>query len=537
MKRHDKSGETVSPGIKSARKLLTARILPVALMLTLLLPLALAGCASVPTRKLYPGSDALLPGTRPEMNTPGFWISRNPAPDQAILDDNGIAAFNREVVARRLVRDLETWEPPDSVTLAKEIDGTIAWIAGIKVYGTDGRRVSERFLSPIRKLVAEMELPQGAGDGARVLYGFLVRKTDLRVLPTSDPLFDGPGDPYIDNLQASSLEAGTALVIQATTKDGEWIYVTTEKTSGWIPKSSAATTTPEAFLERYRASGALTVIDTKADLWLDPGQTRFACSVRMGSRLLPATTEDPVAESPAENTAEIPAENPAEVPAKKPAGSSVIAVSMPERDEDGTLVERTLWVKAGSVTQGVLPCTPRTVYEEAFKQLDAPYGWGGSFGEQDCSQFLCEVFATMGITLPRNSSKQAKSGVSLKAFAAIPGTDGIARAGYIVDHAPPSATLLRFPGHIMLYLGSVDGVPFAIHATFGYRENEPSCIQGFSRERIRLINRVVVSNLELGKGTSVGSHLSRLTDLALIANEAGSEATIADAPIPAADEQ
>jgi hypothetical protein len=89
----------------------------------------------------------------------------------------------------------------------------------------------------------------------------------------------------------------------------------------------------------------------------------------------------------------------------------------------------------------------------------------------------------------------------------------------------------------MLYLGSVDGVPFAIHATFGYRENVPSGIRGFSRERIRLINRVVVSNLELGKGTSVGTHLSRLTDLALIANETEPDATVATAPLPVAEGQ
>ncbi len=496
-----------------------------ALGLALLLLLALTGCASEPARKFYPGSDSLLPGTLSEMNTPGFWISRNPAPDQAILDENGIAAFNREVVAKRLVRDLETWEPPESATLTKEINGNISWIASLKAYGPDGRRVNERFLSPIRKLVAEIELPQGAddeaNDGAQVLYGFLVRKTDLRVLPTNVPLFDGPGDPYIDNLQASSLEAGCALVIQAATKDGEWLYVTTEKASGWIARASVATATKEAFLERYRAPGALTVTDAKADLWLDPERMRFACSVRMGSRLLPATFEDPATETPAENTA----------------NSSVIAVSMPERDESGSLIERILWVKADSVTRGFLPCTPRSIYEEAFKLLNAPYGWGGTFGEQDCSQFLCEVFATTGITLPRNSSKQAKSGVSLVAFASIPGTDDRARAAFITDRALPAATLLRLPGHIMLYLGSVDGVPFAIHATFGYRENVPSGIRGFSRERIRLINRVVVSNLELGKGTSVGTHLSRLTDLALIANETGPDATVAAAPLPAEEGQ
>lgn len=194
---------------------------------------------------------------------------------------------------------------------------------------------------------------------------------------------------------------------------------------------------------------------------------------------------------------------------------------MPDRDEAGRLTERTLWVSRDAVIEGFLPCTPRSIYEEAFKLLNAPYGWGGSFGEQDCSQFLCEVYATTGIALPRNSTKQAKAGVPLHGFTEIAGADENARATILIERAKPAATLLRLPGHIMLYLGSVDGVPYAIHGTFGYRENAPF------GERIRLINRVVVSTLNLGAGTSVGSHLSRITGVILIEDEQEPSATVA----------
>jgi hypothetical protein len=458
----------------------------------------LSGCASFPARKLYPGSDTLIPGTLPEMNTSGYWISRHPAPDEPILDGPGIDAFNRAVVERKLTRDLAAWEPKAADDTRKEMEDSVTWIAGLKVYDRSGHRVGNRFLAPLRDAIAASEI---LGDGAE--YGFLARQADLRVLPTDEPLFDGPHDPYIDNLQASSLETGTALVVQAETRDRAWLFVATEKASGWLRAGSAALAARDDFLARYGRKDALTVISAKADLWENPERTRFAYAVRMGTMLLAAGV------TPSENATTT---------------SAAIPVSMPDRDDAGRLTERILWVSRDSVVEGFLPCTPRSIYEEAFKLLNAPYGWGGSFGEQDCSQFLCEVFATTGVALPRNSIKQAKVGVPLRGFAEIAGRDEIARAAILSERAKPAATLLRLPGHIMLYLGSVDGVPYAIHETFGYREKAPF------GERIRLINRVVVSTLNLGEGTSVGSHLSRITGVILIETDQEPQATIAASP-------
>jgi hypothetical protein len=461
----------------------------------LLLALVLSGCASSPARKYYPASDALLPGTEPEMNAPGFWISRHPAPDALILDDSGIAELNAQIREKKLARDLATWAPPAADELSKDIEGAFRWVASLKVYERSGRRVGKAFLDPLGKTVSL------GGKFAQVRFGFLARKTDLRALPTDAPLFDGPGDPAIDNLQASSLEAGTPLVIQATTGDGTWLYVTGERASGWVREDRVAFASREAFLDRYLKPGKLTVIAAKAELWENPERTRLSCSVRMGSRLVPA-------EAPAETTGDG-----SRVSATQDRPSTVVPVLVADRDPEGNLYERTLWASRADVVEGFLPFTARSVYVEAFKLLNAPYGWGGSFGEQDCSQFLCEVFSTVGLTLPRNSSKQAKAGIPVRGFPETGREDASARESLLSGSAIPGATLLRLPGHIMLYLGSINGKPYAIHATFAYRE------KGAFRERIRLINRVVVSTLDLGKGTSVGSHLERLTDATVLGIE------------------
>ncbi len=461
-----------------------------------LLALALTGCASTPARKYYPASDALLPGTEPVMNAPGFWISRHQAPDALILDEAGIAELNARIREKKLVRDLATWVPPSVEELNEDIEGAFRWVAGLRVYERSGRRVGNHFLEPLREAVSRGE------KFAKARYGFLARKADLRALPTDAPLFDGPGDPAIDNLQASSLEAGTALVIQATTGDGAWLYVTGERASGWVREERVAFASREAFLDRYLKPGTLTVIAARAELWENPERTRLAYPVRMGARLVPAEAQAAGDEGSREAT---PAENP----------STVVPVLMPERDSAGNLYERLLWASRADVVEGFLPFSARTVYVEAFRLLNAPYGWGGSFGEQDCSQFLCEIFSTVGLTLPRNSSKQAKAGIPVRGFPETGRDDAAARESLLSGNALPGATLLRLPGHIMLYLGSVSGKPYAIHATFGYRE------KGAFRERVRLVNRVVVSTLDLGKGSSVGSHLERLTDATVLGIDAG----------------
>ena len=146
--------------------------------------------------------------------------------------------------------------------------------------------------------------------------------------------------------------------------------------------------------------------------------------------------------------------------------------------------------------------------EQAFKLLNEPYGWGGMHGEQDCSRFLQEVFATVGINFPRNSSQQAQIGRPLAQFDT---KMSEAERLKVLREAVGGITILPMPGHIMLFLGMVDERPYAIHATWGYREKIGR------EESSRVINRVAVSDLSLGEGTLKGSLLRRLKSVVLIA--------------------
>ena len=443
----------------------------------------ITACQSTPKEKLYPGTPSLLSGVHPEMNTPGFWIARHGDPDGRILDAQGIDRINGEVQAQGLTRDLGMIQQVTSEDLAKDFIKTITWVRKVSLFTKNGKRLHKDFTAACENEMNIQNLPPLISPR----YGYTVRQTNVRILPTDEPGYEEKGSEFIDHIQASSIDWGTPLVLLHQSKSGEWLFVHTELVSGWIRTAEVAHIEADAFFTLYRRSEPLVVTAAKADLWADTSKTRFLGSVRMGSYLFA-----PIAISDAASASE-----------------GLLEIRMSARSKNGTFIEIPAWVESKDVSKGFLPYTARTIYEQSFKLLHTPYGWGGSFGERDCSQFLCEIFRTVGIVLPRNSSRQARVGIPIEWIERQTSTD--AKKDILTNGAIGGATLLRFPGHIMLYLGSVYGEPYAIHSTWGYREK-------IGRSNVtRLVNRVVVSNLNLGDGSDKGSHIERLTNAVIIA--------------------
>lgn len=158
--------------------------------------------------------------------------------------------------------------------------------------------------------------------------------------------------------------------------------------------------------------------------------------------------------------------------------------------------------------RGRPPLTRGSIARAAFAELGRPYGWGGSRDGIDCSGLVELVFGQHGIELPRHSRAQGRSGTHT---IEIPPEATEAERLSLLDRAwDEGVVVLHFPGHVLLYLGrDADGAPRAIHALYEYAE----LVDGV--ERVRDVGRVVVSSLELGRGTSRRSFLERLTHLAV----------------------
>lgn len=427
------------------------------------------GLSAAQEEKLYFTAPTRLPHTSRQMQTPGFWIARHPHPDQLILDPEGIETLNRRTRESGLTRDLETAVLPSGMAFAASLERDLTRFSGSSYFLPDGRSAGEEFYETVR---AAMNIPAMPAELA-ARYGVVVHFTAQRFFPTEIPLTAEALDVHFDELQNSALDVGTPVVVLHASADGQWLYVYSSSSDGWVKAADVALADKETWKAFLLTPIPAVVTAAKADIYLNSQMTEFHDYALMGS-VFPFMAAE----------------------------QETYAIRIPRRRDSGELEAVTGYIKKEDAHIGYLPYTARNILEQAFRLHNAPYGWGGMYGEQDCSRFLQEVFATVGIQLPRNSSDQARIGRATSIFDS--STDSAKRQDALRQVAAGDV-ILPMKGHIMLYLGEVDGRFYAIHAVWAYREPSPD------GDRVRVINRVVVSDLSLGEGSTRTSLMERLT--------------------------
>jgi hypothetical protein len=431
---------------------------------------------------VYNNSPSLVDGTRPEMNTPGFWIGRHPDPDAVIIGEEYIPFFNESIKDKtKAVYNILGFPPVRyGSSFRDSFESNVKYILSQGYVRSDGTKVSKDYASEMTKV---MDI-DGIPARIEVKWGLTVAPCEQRLLPTTEHLFRDAADKSIDRLQNNALDLAVPVVILHKSKDGQWVYVISPNSDGWIEAKYVAVC-PQDELIRFEAQSSFIVVTAaKADLFLDPTLRQHDTYLHMGTRL----------------------------PLSREWDQGVVQVMIPVRASDGRCTYDAAYLSDSQVHKGYLAYTPRNAIEQAFKLLNAPYGWGGMYGEQDCSRFIQEIFASMGIVLPRNSAQQGKTGRLAASFWT---RSSIAyRTGILSNSATGGITLLQFPGHVMLFLGIVDGKPYAIHDIFAYTD-----LDNKSGERRIAVNRVAVTSLSLGNGTKKGSLLQRIVNVRVLIPE------------------
>jgi len=145
-------------------------------------------------------------------------------------------------------------------------------------------------------------------------------------------------------------------------------------------------------------------------------------------------------------------------------------VKIPTRDDNGNLkFEYALIPRNADVNLGYLPYTKANIIKQAFKFQGERYGWGGMFNGRDCSAFIMDIYRSMGIKLPRNSSEQGKLAAGI--YHEFPKTMTLRERQKIFDKLEPG-TGLYMSGHAMLYLGKYKGEYYMIHDFSGFYTKE-----------------------------------------------------------------
>jgi len=405
------------------------------------------------------------------MKTAGFWISHHPSPDVVIMGPDAIDQFNGNIRdQKKLTKDIfNIVQNLQTESLLDDLQKTLADISGKSYYTVAGVRDDQDFIDQAKR---NMNL-SGVVIGEAPRYGLVVHFASQRFLPTNEGLYEQRDDSNFDQLQNSALDVGTPVAVVHASADGLWYYVLTEISDGWVEAKNIALGDVAQVRGFAENRDFAVVIKPKADIFLNDDMTDYYDYVRMGMRL-PLTAVD----------------------------AGRVTVNVPVMDTDGNLAIKQGYMNAEDVNTGYLPFTARNIYKQALMMLNQPYGWGDTGGEQDCSRFLQMVFATVGISLPRDSKDQALVSDTAVDFDG-QSDDATKLAG--IARAPAANTLLAMKGHIMLYLGTVNGKPYAIHDTTGYTQNVDH------QQVTYAIDRVIISDLYLGEGSEKGSLLRRLT--------------------------
>jgi len=405
------------------------------------------------------------------MKTAGYWISRHPSPDAVIMSPEAIDQFNDRLRSEnKLTKDIFTLiQDLKTESLLDDLEKTLADITAKNYYTAAGVRDDENFLDDVKR---NMNL-SGVVVGVAPRYGLVVHFASQRFLPTKEALYEEKDDTEFDQLQNSALDVGTPVAVVHTSADGLWYYVLSAISDGWVEARNVALGDVNQVREYAKDNDFAVVIRPKADIFMNETMTDYYDYVRMGMRL-PLSGVD----------------------------AGRVTVNVPVMGADGALAVKEAYMNAEDVSSGFLPFTARNIYKQALMMLNQPYGWGDMYGEQDCSRFLQMVFATVGISLPRDSRDQAQVSDSVVEFDQK--SDDVTKVAAIA-RAPAANTLLAMKGHIMLYLGTIDGKPYAIHDTTGYKQTVDNKEVDFA------IDRVIISDLSLGEGTAKGSLLRRLT--------------------------
>ena len=254
--------------------------------------------------------------------------------------------------------------------------------------------------------------------------GILVDNVAVRSLPTDDPFYysykiAGNGYPF-DILQSSSLLVGTPVYVIGFSSDKQWSLILSPEVIGWVKSNSIAYASDD-FIKKWSqvAQHSLGAI-TQTNVSILDNNDNYRFSAYIGT-MLPLVEKNKIL-----------------IPVKNNKGSAEIISA---------------YVQNSAVELMPLSTTPAN-FAKLLKQLvGRPYGWGGLGFYNDCSAELKFIYATFGIFMPRNSSQQIMTGnvvdISAKSLDE--------RTEYLINNGRSLMTLVRIPGHIMLYIGAYAG--------------------------------------------------------------------------------
>lgn len=323
-------------------------------------------------------------------------------------------------------------------------------------YGENKRKHSQAWLRKLRQNAALEHFPN------TLKPAITTRSTNLRMLPTQRPHFNRPvGNidswPF-DNLQISSVAANTPILVCHISADKSWALIETNFAFGWIPVEDFARVSDD-FIKTWECGRYAAGTKDKSFIYDENGFFMLRSSI---GQIFPLM--------------------------KETGGNLEILIAV--ADENNNAV-----IKHGVVSRQIaeikpLPFTYDNVIKIANEMMDEPYGWGGMYGNRDCSAMTRDFFAPFGMWLPRHSEDQVKT---VGNYIDLRHMTPEEKEKIIIEQGIPYLTLLWRKGHIMLYIGAENGQAHIFHNVWGLRT-----VDLCGREGRKIIGKAVITTLSPG---------------------------------------
>lgn len=363
--------------------------------------------ATVPANTTMGADDAL------------FWLDKLDYPDIVMMDAATIARYNADMVAK-LSGTLYNLPGYARVLSKQELRGFLRQ-SEFPIGYSGGQKMT---LSYRKSIVNQVNLA-AVKEKNPVRPGIAVRRASLRLYPLAQGIFEEQDDKTFDVLQETILNPGEAVAILHSSADNNWLFVQSSNYRGWVPTGDIAETSYEKWLE-WQCPQAFLVV-TAAKLYLQVKSERVV--LEMGAHM----------------------------PVQKKESNEYIII-MPCRSQNGQAEFVEVHVPDdGKVHLGNLAYTQANCIKLAFNFLGEPYGWGGLKDSVDCSSFIMDIYRCFGFLMPRDADTQE---VSVgKTY-----TVRLSNIKAVLAKTAPGATL-HMNGHVMLYLGMLNGRYYVIHSS------------------------------------------------------------------------
>ena len=405
-----------------------------------------------------------LPWVESAMLTAEYWIGIQNNPDEIIMTPKDIKKFNDKVKGKKVVfrdwygktdplkpqfhetevkgpvmnpltiLDLPETLPGDSLKV--RLKSNIEWLNANTFYDSRPASYSDGMKQKITERMNIGNIPQVI---TRRL-GIVVNHGDIRHYPTAEPGYLSR-EWFGDFFQATALLIGDPVAILHTSKDGDFYYIESPISRGWVSSDTIALAPENKVHDLTQTEQFLMATADKVPVYGDSLLQNFVLYFYFSERF----------------------------PLEKH-GRTGYKVTLPYRKSDGSLGITSGYVKPDAdVNIGYLPYTKRNILTQIFKLLNTPYGWADQDNKRDCSGTQRVLLRCFGIVTGRHPSfVLSASDHQIYLNPALTQEEKIVQ----IASLEPVITMAGSSGHIALFLGKAkNGEYYFIHQVgWGYED-------------------------------------------------------------------